>query len=272
MSSAQLERLLGIMRALRDPRAGCPWDLQQDFASLAPYTLEEACEVVEALERGTLEELRDELGDLLFQVVFLAQLAQEEGRFDFESVARSIADKLVHRHPHVFEHEPGVEDPQAVKLQWETLKAGERRARGLEGVLAGVPLALPALVRASKLGKRAARVGFDWPDAAGARAKVDEELGELDRALAAGEEAAIDEELGDVLFSVVSWARLIGRDPERILRAANRKFEGRFAAMEALAGKQGRNLAMLSPADWDELWEAAKAGAGTFSEDSSPRS
>jgi ATP diphosphatase len=272
VSSPQLERLLRIMRTLRDPEGGCPWDLQQSFASLAPYTLEEACEVVEALERGTLDELRDELGDLLFQIVFLAQLADEEGRFDFEAVARSISDKLVHRHPHVFDKQPGVEESRDLKQQWESLKEGERRERGMEGVLAGVPLALPALVRASKLGKRAARVGFDWPDAAGARAKVDEELGELDRALASDDEAAIDEELGDVLFSVVSWARLMGRDPERILRAANRKFEGRFAAMEAMAGKQGRALATLSPADWNELWEAAKAGSATFSEDSSPRS
>jgi ATP diphosphatase len=270
-----LRRLLDIMRALRDPHGGCPWDRAQSYASLAHYTLEEACEVVDALERGTLEDLRDELGDLLFQIVFLAQLAHEEGRFDFDAVARAIGDKLVQRHPHVFG--PLKEDPAAAPAQWETLKAQERRERGVHGVLAGVPLALPALVRASKLGKRAARVGFDWPDASGARAKVDEELRELDAELArsagpgaADNTAAIDEELGDVLFSMVSWARLLGRDPERVLRAANRKFELRFAMMERLARERGFDPAGLSAAAWDELWEAAKRAAPVFSGDSSP--
>jgi ATP diphosphatase len=272
-----LRRLLDIMRALRDPLDGCPWDRAQSYASLAPYALEEACEVVDALERGTLEDLRDELGDLLFQIVFLAQLADEEGRFDFDAVARAIGDKLVQRHPHVFGNGPVNGDPAAVLRQWETQKAEERRERGVHGVLAGVPLALPALVRASKLGKRAARVGFDWPDAAGARAKVDEELRELDAELArsaspgaADNSAAIDEELGDVLFSVVSWARLLGRDPERVLRAANRKFELRFATMERLASERGIDPAGLSAAAWDELWEAAKREAPVFSGDSSP--
>lgn len=262
MSDDALPRLLDIMRRLRDPRTGCPWDLAQDFSSLAPYALEEACEVVDALERGATGELREELGDLLFQIVFLSQLASERGEFAFDDVARAIGDKLVARHPHVFAAEPGAESSGAVLHQWETRKAQERRDRGMNGVLDGIPLSLPALVRASKLGKRAARVGFDWPDADGARRKVDEELAELDQELARPEgerlDEAIDEELGDVLFSIVSWARLLGRDPERILRAANRKFEHRFAAMEQLAAARGQNLASLSAEAWDALWEGVK--------------
>ena len=265
-----LQRLLAIMRSLRDPRTGCPWDREQDWSSLAPYTLEEASEVVDALERGDLADLRDELGDLLFQIVFLARLAEEQQRFDFHDVARAIGDKLVHRHPHVFGNVQAA-DATAVHGQWEAIKAAERRDRGLEGALAGVPLSLPALVRASKLGKRAARLGFDWPDATGARRKVDEELRELDEELArgpgAGNEAAIDEELGDVLFSVVSWARLLGRDPERVLRAANRKFEARFERMERIAAERGLRLESLSAEAWVGLWEEAKA----FSADSSPQ-
>jgi len=274
MSSDALHRLLDIMRRLRDRETGCPWDLQQDFASLAPYTLEEASEVVDALERGALDDLRDELGDLLFQVVFLSQLATEQGRFDFEAVARAIGDKLVHRHPHVFARDVIAADSGEVLRQWEQLKAGERAARGVAGVLDGVPLSLPALVRAAKLGKRAARVGFDWPDADGARRKVDEELAELDAALADGDEANADEEFGDVLFAMVSWARLTGRDPERLLRAANRKFEQRVRLMEAAAREQSLVLEQLSPEAWDALWEAAKRAsrpAGrTFRGDSSP--
>jgi nucleoside triphosphate diphosphatase len=276
MSGESLQRLLQIMRRLRDPQHGCPWDREQSYASLAPYTLEESCEVVDALERGSLDDLRDELGDLLFQIVFLAQIATEEGRFDFDDVARSIGEKLVHRHPHVFERDtaPGADDSPAVLRQWETLKAAERGERGLRGELAGIPLALPALVRASKIGKRAARVGFDWPDAKGARSKVDEELAELDRELERDvpDEAAIDDELGDVLFAVVSWARLLGRDPERALRAGNRKFERRFAIMEKLAAERGLDLPTLDAAAWDALWEAAKRVAAPFRTDSSPRS
>jgi len=269
-----MNRLLDIMRRLRDRETGCPWDLQQDFSSLAPYTLEEASEVVDTLERGALDELRDELGDLLFQVVFLSQLATEAGRFDFESVARAIGDKLVHRHPHVFARDVTAADAAEVLVQWEQLKAGERAARGVRGVLEGVPLSLPALVRAAKLGKRAARVGFDWPDASGARRKVDEELAELDAAIAADDAAGVDEEFGDLLFAMVSWARLQGRDPERLLRAANRKFERRFARMEAVARDRSLDLGTLSPEAWDALWEAAKRDSRspdpTFRGDSSP--
>jgi len=253
-----LQRLLEIMRRLRDPATGCPWDLAQSYASLAPYSIEEACEVADTLERGDLSGLRDELGDLLFQVVFLAQLAAEGGRFDFDDVARGIADKLVSRHPHVFGTAATASNAGEVLQQWEGLKAGERAARGVTGVLAGIPVSLPALVRASKIGKRAARVGFDWPDAAGARRKVDEELAEVEAALAHGDDPGTDEELGDLLFAIVSWARLLGRDPETLLRAANRKFERRFEQMERHAAAEGLDLATLSPSAWDGLWEAAK--------------
>jgi nucleoside triphosphate diphosphatase len=262
VSEEPIHRLLRIMRRLRDPATGCPWDLKQDFASLAPYSLEEAAEVADTLERGDLDGLRDELGDLLFQVVFLAQLGAETGRFDFDAVASGIADKLVSRHPHVFGTGSAADTAQVLQ-QWEGLKARERAARGQTGVLAGVPLALPALVRASKLGKRAARVGFDWPDAAGARDKVDEELAELDEALGAADEAGIDEEMGDLLFAIACWARLLGRDPEKLLRSANRKFEARFEWMERQAVSAGSDLASLTPQGWDALWTAAKKALGS---------
>lgn len=258
MKTESIQRLLGIMRRLRDPQHGCPWDREQDYRSLAPYTLEEACEVVDALERGDIADLRDELGDLLFQVVFLSQIASEEGRFDFHDVANAIADKLERRHPHVFGEDSDITQSGDVRHRWEALKAEERRARGHNGVLDGVPSSLPALLRATKLGKRAARVGFDWPDAHGARGKVDEELRELDQAVAAGDDAGIDEELGDVLLALANWARLMGRDPEAALRAANRKFEARFAAMEQAAAAAGQDLQGLDAEGWERLWEAAK--------------
>jgi nucleoside triphosphate diphosphatase len=250
-------RLLQIMRQLRDPQRGCPWDRAQDYASLAPYTLEEASEVVDVLERGDLAALRGELGDLLFQVVFLSQLAAEEGRFDFQSVAAAIGAKLVRRHPHVFQGEATGPGAQA---GWDAIKAVERRERGLTGVLADVPLSLPALSRAAKLGRRAAGVGFDWPDAAGAREKVQEEIRELDAAAEHGDQAAMAEELGDLLLAVASWSRHLKLDPETCLRRANAKFEARFAAMESLAAVRGVSLDSLSPEAWDRLWTEAKAG------------
>ena len=252
-----IERLLQIMRQLRDPATGCPWDRAQSFASLAPYTLEEACEVVDALERGDLDALPGELGDLLFQVVFLSQLAAEAGRFDFHDVARGIGEKLLRRHPHVFGEAAGSEPAAGA---WEGIKAAERRERGLKGVLADVPLSLPALSRAAKLGRRAAAVGFDWPDAAGAREKVLEEIRELDAAAAAGQAPAMAEELGDLLLAVSSWARQLGLDPETCLRQANGKFEARFGAMEADAQRAGQGPTGLTPAAWDALWRRAKAG------------
>ncbi len=253
-----LERLLEVMRRLRDPDSGCPWDRAQDFASIAPHTLEEAFEVVDAIARGEPAPLRDELGDLLFQIVFHAQLAAERGWFDFDAVATGIADKLVRRHPHVFAGEVRT-DASQLNAAWENAKAIERAAAGTSGALAGVALALPALVRASKLGRRAARQGFDWQHAGGVRVKVAEELDEVDRAVSEGEtHARIAEELGDLLFATANWARHLGVDAEQALRDANRKFETRFALMEAAAAASGTNLAELTPVGWEALWNAAK--------------
>jgi nucleoside triphosphate diphosphatase len=271
MSEAEtaLSALLGLMARLRDPERGCPWDREQTFGSIAPYTIEEAYEVADAIERADPRHLRDELGDLLFQVVFHARMAEERGWFDFAAVARSIHDKLVRRHPHVFAGTSPT--PEELVRVWEEQKAQERAestgaARAADAVLGGIPKALPALTRAAKLGRRAARVGFDWPDALQVRAKVQEELGELDRALAAaggrGFDAlareAVADELGDLLFSIVNWSRHLELDAEAALRAANAKFERRFAAMEALARTRGRELKQLSAAEWDALWREVK--------------
>ena len=272
MSDAEraLGALLALMARLRDPQRGCPWDLEQTFSSIAPYTIEEAYEVADAIERGEHEQLRDELGDLLFQVVFHARMAEECGWFDFAAVARSIHDKLVRRHPHVFAGASPT--PQELARVWEEQKAQERaewalgRPAAEATVLAGVPRALPALVRATKLGRRAARVGFDWPDAREVRAKVLEELHEMDAALAAASAAgeagtdagAVADELGDLLFSIVNWSRHLKLDAEAALRAANAKFERRFAAMESFARARGLDLQGLSAAEWDALWREAK--------------
>ena len=252
---SSIEKLLDIMAALRDPQDGCPWDLQQDFSSIAPYTIEEAYEVADAIARGDLAALEDELGDLLFQVVFHARMAEEQGAFGFEDVARGIADKMLRRHPHVFgSAEERAAGPE--KGAWERIKSAERRTSGVTpGVLDGIPLSLPALKRAQKLGKRAATVGFDWRDPAGVRNKVDEELDELDAALDAGDAAAVREELGDLLFSIANLARHLGVDAEDALAAANRKFERRFRAMEA--GEKGA-LADLDEAALEARWQAAK--------------
>lgn len=246
-----VQRLLQVMRRLRDPESGCSWDLAQDHRTLARYALEEAHELVAALESGSPESLRGELGDLLFQVVFHAQLGAERGDFDFDSVAGAMADKLIRRHPHVFAGEAGG------ARRWEEIKAQERAVRGDSGVLDDVPLALPALMRASKLGKRAATVGFDWPDAAGARAKVLEELAEIDAAKSEGPER-IAEEVGDLLLAVTSLARLLSVDAETALRHANQRFEARFRHMERLAAERGLKLAALTSAQWDSLWEEGK--------------
>jgi len=275
MSEAEraLVELLALMARLRDPEEGCPWDREQTFTTIAPYTIEEAYEVADAIEHGDRDHLREELGDLLFQVVFHARLAQERGWFDFAAVARSIHDKLVRRHPHLFAGATlAAEDLVRV---WEQQKAEERaaaaaraQAAGDSAVLAGVPRALPALTRAAKLGRRAARVGFDWQEAAQVRAKVLEELHEVDTELtaqpapsaAAGEasRAALADELGDLLFAMVNWMRHLHVDAEHALQAANRKFERRFARMEALARERALELQRLSPAAWDALWNEAK--------------
>jgi nucleoside triphosphate diphosphatase len=266
MSDAEraLTALLELMAHLRDPERGCPWDRQQSFATIAPYTIEEAYEVADAIAHGDREHLREELGDLLFQVVFHARMAQERGWFNFADVATSIREKLVRRHPHLFAGAAlAAEDLVRV---WEEQKAQERAAAaqrapraGSSAVLAGIPVALPALTRAAKLGRRAARVGFDWPDAQQVRAKVHEELAEIDAALGTTPPAAaLTEELGDLLFSVVNWCRHLQVDAEQALRAANGKFEQRFARMEAFARARGLELGALSAAQWDALWSEAK--------------
>ena len=252
-----MQRLLQVMRRLRDPQSGCPWDLAQDGPALARYTLEEAHELVAALESSEPREVRDELGDLLFQIVFHAQLAEERGDFDFDGVANAIADKLIRRHPHVFGAVASGEAP-GTALRWEQIKAGERAARGDNGVLDDVPVALPALMRATKLGKRAAAVGFDWPDAVGARAKVLEELAEIETAQAGEGQERVAEEVGDLLLAATSLSRLLGVDAETALRRANQRFESRFRHMERLAAERGLKLDALSAAQWDALWEEGK--------------
>jgi len=266
--------LVALMARLRDPERGCPWDRAQSFSSIAPYTIEEAYEVADAIEHGDREHLLEELGDLLFQVVFHARMAEERGWFDFSAVADGIRDKLVRRHPHLFAG--ATVAPEDLVRVWEEQKAQERAASraqaaatGASEVLAGVPRALPALTRAAKLGRRAARVGFDWPDARAVRSKVLEELEEIDAALEShpGGDAhqsaphALVSELGDLLFSVVNWSRHLHIDAEAALRAANDKFERRFARMESLVQARGLELARLSPAEWEALWNEAKLNA-----------
>ena len=271
---AALKDLLALMARLRDPESGCPWDRELTFATIAPYTIEEAYEVADAIEHGDREHLREELGDLLFQVVFHARMAEEHGWFDFSEVANGIREKLVRRHPHLFAG--ATLAAQDLMRVWEEQKAHERAAARARSsatdtgtVLAGVPRALPALTRAAKLGRRAARVGFDWPDARAVRAKVLEELHEVDDALArAGQPAQrattpqeLAGELGDLLFTVVNWSRHLHIDAEAALRAANDKFERRFARMESLAQARGLELAQLSAEEWDALWNEAKLNA-----------
>ncbi|GJE02646.1 nucleoside triphosphate pyrophosphohydrolase [Methylobacterium isbiliense] len=262
MSSTPIERLLAIMARLRDPETGCPWDLQQSFATIVPYTIEEAYEVADAVDRGDLDDLRDELGDLLFQVVFQARIAEEAGAFRFDDVATAIADKMVRRHPHIFGAVRDL-DPEAVRAQWEAIKAREKAGRPeAQGALAGVPLALPALTRAEKISRKAAAVGFDWPDAAQVVAKVREETGEVEEALAAGDAEAVAEEIGDLLFSVANLARHARVDPEEALRRANEKFRRRFAAMEAEVTAGGQSLAAAGLAAMEEAWLQVKCREG----------
>lgn len=246
-----LSRLLAIMARLRDPQRGCEWDLAQDFASIAPYTIEEAYEVADAIAREDMAGLREELGDLLLQVVFHARIAEEAGAFDFAQVAAAIADKMEARHPHIF---GGTDQPgDGREARWENAKAAERAAKGMASALDGVALALPALMRAEKLQKRAARVGFDWPDTTGPTAKVVEEMAELAEARNDAERL---EEAGDLLFAVANLVRAHGIAPEDALRAANAKFERRFRAMETM---HGGTLAGLTLEQQEALWQAVKA-------------
>ncbi len=241
-----VERLLTIMAHLRDPQHGCEWDRAQDFSSIAPYTIEEAYEVADAIERGDIDDLKDELGDLLLQVVFHSRIAEEAGLFAFPDVVGAISDKLERRHPHIF----GVATDAAQGF-WEEIKARERSTKPDVSALAGVAIGLPALARAEKLQKRAARTGFDWPDASGPRAKIDEELAEVADATS----ETLTEEVGDVLFSVVNWARHLGVDPEAALRKATAKFETRFRVMER---RSGDAFASLPLDDKEQLWAEAK--------------
>ncbi len=256
-----IEKLLEVMRRLRDPEDGCPWDVEQDFASIAPYTIEEAYEVADAIARDDLDDLRGELGDLLFQVVFHARMAEEAGAFSFDDVAGGIAEKMLRRHPHVF----GSAAERAggkVDGSWEAIKELERQTGADDSALAGVALSLPALRRAQKLGKRAARVGFDWPDRAGVEAKVVEEFAELREALARDDAAAMAEEFGDLLFSMVNLARHLGVDAEQALTAANQKFERRFRDMEAGIRASGQEIGDLPIETLESGWDDAKARQG----------
>jgi len=255
-----IKNLLEIMAALRDPQKGCPWDREQNFQSIAPYTIEEAYEVADAIDRNDLGDLKGELGDLLLQVVFHAQMAREIGAFDFDDVVDAIAGKMVRRHPHVFGAE-SITDADAQRAAWETHKKRERAASGKadEGALAGVSLGLPALLRAEKLSKRASMAGFDWPDVTGVREKIDEELAEIDGARASGTKQQVAAEIGDLLFTVVNMARHLEVDPEDALRSANRKFSRRFRAAEQRVEAQGRSWDSLTPAELDSEWRAVKA-------------
>jgi ATP diphosphatase len=269
-----IERLVAIMARLRDPERGCPWDVQQTFATIVPYTIEEAYEVADAIERGDLDDLRDELGDLLLQVVFHARMAEEAGAFGFGDVVLAINEKLVRRHPHVFGDLAGA-DPQAVKRLWATIKAEEKKARvarrvaqGLApeppaGALDGVPAALPALGRAVKLQERAARVGFDWPDARQVLDKIAEEIEELRAEFDAGDPTRLADEVGDLLFAVANLARHAGVDPETALAGTNGKFTRRFAHIEAGLAGQGRGPHEASLDEMEALWQEAKRAERT---------
>ncbi len=248
-----LERLVSIMRRLRNPVTGCEWDRQQSFATIAPYTIEEAYEVADAIAREDMAALVDELGDLALQVVFHAQMAEEAGLFTLDQVLESICDKLERRHPHIF-------GDAAASPGWEAIKAAERQKKPDSSAVAGVAMALPALERAQKLQRRAAVTGFDWPDAQGPRAKIDEELAELD---AESDPAALEDELGDLLFAVVNLARHLNVDAEQALRRANRKFEARFRAIETAPGFSG-----LSLDEMEALWAKAKTSAKADQADS----
>jgi ATP diphosphatase len=265
-ASRDISRLLEIMAALRTPGTGCPWDLEQDFASIAPYTIEEAYEVADAIQRHDLEDLRDELGDLLLQVVFHAEMAREAGAFDFGDVVESITAKLVRRHPHVFGDARDL-SPAEVNALWGAIKRAEKDARQRErgvgtdqedGLLAGIPVGLPGLTRADKLTRKAAAVGFDWPEARQVLEKIAEELTEVEEALAGGSREVVEDEIGDLLFAVANLARHAGVDAEAALRRANAKFERRFRAIEAALADAGRTPRQATLEEMEELWLRAK--------------
>ena len=263
-SETPIAKLLTIMERLRNPDGGCPWDIEQDFSSIAPYTIEEAYEVADAIESGDMPHLKDELGDLLFQVIFHARMAEEEGHFNFDDVATSICDKMIRRHPHVFA-DAGFRDAEAQTKAWETQKALERQQKNQHAsVLDGVTGGLPALTRAIKLQNRAARVGFDWPDTAQVIDKLNEEMAELSHELVQASKGAdvqdkIAEEFGDMMFVYANLARHLNIDPESALRSANYKFERRFKQVEQLAASQEKSLEEMSLAEMDQLWDQVKS-------------
>lgn len=263
-----LEDLLTLMAILRDPQQGCPWDVKQDWDTIVPHTLEEAYEVADVIERRAYDELPGELGDLLFQVVYYSQFAREEGRFDFHGVVDTLVRKMLGRHPHVFpdgtlaSRRQGISAAEVetaqVNSRWESLKSAERHAREATSVLDDIPRSLPALSRATKLTKRASRVGFDWPDTDGVMAKIREELDEVEQALGSGDDAHAREEVGDLLFAVVNLARRLKADPEQALRATNGKFERRFRHVERALAASGRSPDEASLAEMDRHWDDAK--------------
>jgi ATP diphosphatase len=272
--SSDIARLLEIMAALRTPATGCPWDLEQNFSTIAPYTIEEAYEVADAIERRDFDDLRDELGDLLLQVVFHARIAEEARLFEFGDVVQAITEKLVRRHPHVFGN-AGRLDTEAVNASWDRIKAQEKAERSARraidpkdvrehnnGALAGVPVTLPALTRALKLQEKAGKVGFDWNDPMAVLAKIREEADEIAAELASGEARAAQQEVGDLLFAVVNLARHLGADPEAVLRSTNEKFERRFGHIEQTLAAAGKTPEQSTLAEMDELWNEAKSRVG----------
>lgn len=258
--SRDIDRLLEIMAALRNPQTGCPWDIEQTFATIAPYTIEEAYEVADAIARGELADLKDELGDLLLQVVFHARMGQEQNAFDFGDVVEAITAKMIRRHPHVFGDKRDL-SPDEVTGLWAKIKAAEKAARPREkvGLLADVPVTLPGLTRAVKLQNKASSVGFDWHDARLVLDKIREETREIEAALDARDNAAIQDEIGDLLFAVANLARHLSVDPEAAIRGTNAKFERRFGHIETEIDRRGQKLGEVSLADMDALWNDAKA-------------
>jgi ATP diphosphatase len=264
-SSRDITRLIEIMAALRTPGTGCPWDLEQNFETIAPYTLEEAYEVADAIARGDLADLREELGDLLLQVAFHARMAQEQGAFDFGDVVQAITEKLLRRHPHVFGEARGL-SPDEVKLLWDRIKSEEKAGKDADkqseqpaGALSGIPVGLPALTRALKLQQKAGKVGFDWNDPMAVLAKIREEADEIESAIRAGDRKEAGAETGDLLFAVVNLARHLDADPEAVLRATNQKFERRFGSIERALKVRRKTPSESTLAEMDALWDEAKA-------------
>ncbi|HEY9163043.1 MAG TPA: nucleoside triphosphate pyrophosphohydrolase [Magnetovibrio sp.] len=261
LPSADLPGLLDLMAQLRSPQGGCPWDVEQTFATIAPHTIEEAYEVADAIDSGNMDHLKDELGDLLFQVVFYAQMAKEQGAFDFNDIAAAITEKMIRRHPHVFGEQVGISNAEDQMVNWEAVKENERKTQaGSErhGALEGVSRGLPALLRAQKLQKRAARVGFDWPNAKGVFDKFREEMAELEVEVESGDTAAMEHEMGDVLLTCVNLARKLGLDAEAALRHANTRFETRFGHIERTLWDQNREVKNTDLDELETLWQQSK--------------